>query len=169
MQWLSRLLDAAANTTSVLAGVAVAAMMVQVTLDVALRHVLGAPLTGTLTIVSHYYMVIAAFVPLALAEQRDAHISVEFLTELFPARVRRHLAGLMILPTAAVAGLLAWRTFEAALRAYRTGEAQVAGFAQIPVWPAYFALPLGAGIMTAILLLRFAAYATGTPLRERRR
>ena len=96
MKRISRFLSTCATCTSVLAGAAVALMMVQVTLDVAMRHLFGSPLPGTLTIVSYYYMVIAAFVPLALAEQREAHISVEFVTDLMPKGVQRHLAGLML-------------------------------------------------------------------------
>ena len=68
MKLLSRLLARAANWTSVLAGLAVVAMMLQVTLDVTLRYLIGKPLMGTLTMVSFYYMVIVAFVPLALAD-----------------------------------------------------------------------------------------------------
>ena len=96
MKLLSRLLARAANWTSVLAGLAVVAMMLQVTLDVTLRYLIGKPLMGTLTMVSFYYMVIVAFVPLALAEQRDAHISVDFVTEALPVRLKYHLAGLML-------------------------------------------------------------------------
>ena len=160
MKLLSRLLARAANWTSVLAGLAVVAMMLQVTLDVTLRYLIGKPLMGTLTMVSFYYMVIVAFVPLALAEQRDAHISVDFVTEALPVRLKYHLAGLMLAPAALVGGILTWRTFEAAMRAFRMGAAETSGFSRIPVWPAYFALPLGAGLMTLIIMLRFAAYAT---------
>ena len=131
MTRISRFLSTCATCTSVLAGAAVALMMVQVTLDVAMRHLFGSPLPGTLTIVSYYYMVIAAFVPLALAEQRDAHISVEFVTDLMPK-----------------------------------GTAEISGATKIAVWPAYFALPLGAGLMTLILALRFALYVTSKTPQE---
>lgn len=161
MKSLSFILSCASRWTSVLAGIAVALMMVQVTLDVAMRHLFGTPLPATLTIVSYYYMVIAAFIPLALAEDRRAHISVEVVTELLPKPVQRHLAGLILLPTAAITGLLTWRTFEAAVDAFQGGTAQVSGSSPIPVWPAYFALPVGAGLMTALLVLRFAAYVSG--------
>lgn len=166
MKTFSLILSRASRWTSVLAGVAVALMMVQVTLDVAMRHLFGTPLPATLTIVSYYYMVIAAFIPLALAEDRRSHISVEVVTDLLPEAVQHHLAGLILLPTAAITGLLTWRTFEAAIDAFQGGTAQVSGSSPIPVWPAYFALPLGAGLMTAILLLRFAAYVSGRDDRE---
>ncbi|MBL3701236.1 TRAP transporter small permease subunit [Sulfitobacter sp. BDSS02] len=166
MTRISNFLATCATCTSVLAGAAVALMMVQVTLDVAMRHLFGSPLPGTLTIVSYYYMVIAAFVPLALAEQRDAHISVEFVTDLMPKGVQRHLAGLMLLPTALVTAMLTWRTWEAALSAMAKGTAEISGATKIAVWPAYFALPLGAGLMTLILALRFALYVTGKTPQE---
>ncbi|MGQ2909584.1 MAG: TRAP transporter small permease [Aliihoeflea sp.] len=161
MASISRLLAKAAQLTAFLAGLAIAAMMIQVTADVAMRYLLGRPLSGTLTVVSYYYMVIAAFVPLALAEQKGGHISVEFVTELLPQRVQDHLAGLILIPTTLIGAVLTWRTFEAAMRAFQMGASQTNGSSSIPVWPAYFALPLGAGLMTLILLARFIAYVTG--------
>lgn len=141
-------------------------MMLHVTLDVALRHLFGAPLPGTLTMVSDYYMVIAAFLPLALAEDRRAHITVEVFTDSLPAGLRRHVVGAMTIPATAIAVLFAWRTFEAAVRGWETGAAQVHGSTSIPVWPAYFALPLGGALMAALLTLRCAAWLTGADRTE---
>ncbi|MGG7566830.1 TRAP transporter small permease [Rhodovulum sp. DZ06] len=161
MTFLHRALGRAAALTSILAGLAVAAMMLHVTLDVAARHLFGAPLPGTLTLVSHYYMVIAAFVPLALAEHRGAHISVEVFTDRLPARARRHLAGAMTIPATAIMTLFTLRSWEAAMRAFDTGAAQVHGSGSIPTWPAYFALPLGGALTAGLLALRCAAWLTG--------
>ena len=61
-----RLLARTTSLATLIAGIAIALMMLHVSLDVAFRYLLGAPLPGTLTIVTYYYMVIAAFVPLAL-------------------------------------------------------------------------------------------------------
>tara|TARA_R100000935_G_scaffold58904_1_gene99398 strand:+ start:24463 stop:24972 length:510 start_codon:yes stop_codon:yes gene_type:complete len=166
MNFLAKILVKAADWTSILAGIAIVAMMLQVTVDVTLRYLFGMQLMGTLTIVSYYYMVIVAFVPLALAERRGAHISVEFVTDHLPPRIRHHLAGLILLPTAAVGFILTWRTFETATRAFRTGAAEVNGFSRVPVWPAYYALPLGAGLMTLIIVLKFAAYALNRDIEE---
>lgn len=166
MALISRLLAKAAELTALLAGIAIAAMMIQVTADVAMRYLFGRSLSGTLTVVSYYYMVIAAFVPLALAEQKSGHISVEFVTELMPKRAQDHLAGLILIPTTLIGAVLTWRTFEAAMRAFHMGASQTNGSSSIPVWPAYFALPLGAGLMTLILLARFIGYATGNRYEE---
>jgi TRAP-type C4-dicarboxylate transport system permease small subunit len=123
-------------------GVAIALMMVRVSLDVRCRYAVKSPLRGTLTIVICYYMNIATFVPLAYAEHRRAHISVEVAIELMPARVRHHLQGWMYLATAAVMVVLTRRTWGEALKNRDLGASQVQGSATIPGWPAYFALPI---------------------------
>ena len=56
-----------------------------------MRSFFNYPLPGTITIVSYYYMAIAAFMPLAFAEQKQAHISVEVITERMPKWLQKHL------------------------------------------------------------------------------
>lgn len=161
MQMLWRAATGVTRLGTILGGIAIALMMVHVSLDVLCRHVFNSPLPGTLTMVTYYYMVIATFVPLAHAEAKQAHISVEVATDLMPLRVQHHLQGWMYLATATIVGLLAWRTWLEALKSMQLGASQVQGAETIAVWPAYFALPIGAGLMTALLVLRFAAYITG--------
>lgn len=161
MHMLWRAATGVARIGTILGGIAIALMMVHVSLDVFFRHVLNSPLPGTLTMVTYYYMIIATFVPLAHAEHRNAHISVEVVTELMAARLRHHLQGWMYLATGAVLALLAWRTWIEAVKAMTLGASQVQGSQTIAVWPAYFALPFGAGLMALLLMLRFVAYLTG--------
>lgn len=163
MQSLGRVIGALSRGATILGGLAIALMMLHVSADVVMRYVFNRPMPGTLTVVTYYYMIFATFLPLAFAERRRSHISVEILTDLMPARPRHHLQGWMLLLTATVMGLLAWRTLDAALKAHRLGASQLQGDTAIPVWPAYFALPVGAGLMAAVLLLRFLSYLTGRP------
>lgn len=161
MPTLWRAVTGVTRLGTLLGGIAIALMMVHVSLDVLFRHAFNSPLPGTLTMVTYYYMVIATFVPLAHAEAKRAYISVEVVTDRLPARVQHHLQGWMYLATGAVLALLAWRSWLEALKSMRLGAAQVQGAETIPVWPAYFALPVGAGLMTLLLALRFIAYLTG--------
>ena len=71
--------------------VAVVLMMTHISLDVLLRWI-GLPIPATVTIVPHYYMLPIVFLPLALAEKNDAHITVEILVQLFRNRVQKVLA-----------------------------------------------------------------------------
>lgn len=151
MDWIDRLVTFISRAVALIGGLAVALMMVHVTLDVLFRYVLNRPLAGTLTMVTYYYMILAAFVPLAFVERRGAHISVEVFTALMPPVASRLLSVLTGVLTMMVMGLLAWRGGDAALRAMGKGLAQVQGDTEILVWPAYFAIPLGAGLMTFVL------------------
>ena len=65
MQTLGRLLSYLINAVTVLAGLSVALMMVHITVDVISRYVFNYPLPGTITVVSNFYMVLVAFLPLA--------------------------------------------------------------------------------------------------------
>jgi TRAP-type C4-dicarboxylate transport system permease small subunit len=161
MNWIDRLVTFTSRAVALIGGIAVALMMVHVTLDVLFRYVLNRPLTGTLTMVTYYYMILAAFVPLAFVERRKAHISVEVFTAMMPPRVTGLVSVVTALLTMAVMGLLAWRGAEAALRAMSKGLAQVQGDTEILVWPAYFAVPLGAGLMTFVIFWQFVRTLTG--------
>ncbi len=163
MWYLGRGVARLSRAAIILGGVAIALMMVHVTADVVMRYVFNRPLPGTLTVVTYYYMILATFLPLAFAERRRAHISVEVVTEMLPSHVRHHLQAWMLLPTALVMGIFAWRSFDAAVAAWDLGASQVQGANRIPVWPAYFALPLGIGLMAVVLLLRFGSYLSGRP------
>lgn len=163
MQVIGKVLSRITTLTTLVAGVAIALMMLHVSLDVVFRYWLRRPLPGTLTVVSYYYMVIAAFVPIAFAEMRRAHISMEALTELLPKRPRRWLEGWLYLPTGIVTGMIAWRGFEEAFKQHALGAAQIQGSTSIPTWPAYYALPIGMGLMTLLLVFRFYTFLTGRP------
>ena len=127
-------------------------MIVHVTLDVSLRFLFNMPLTGTITVVSLFYMIAVAFLPLAAVEERDAHISVEVLTELLPTRIQDWLQILAALITTLVMGLLAVRTAAEALAKFRIGAFVIEAGTRVPTWPAYVLLPLGFGLMTLVLI-----------------
>jgi len=158
---LGRLLARTTDVMTVVGGLAIALMMFHIALDVALRYVLDRPIPGTMAIVSYYYMVIAAFVPLAYAEQKTGHISVEVVTEKLPATVQKHLAGGACLLSAIIFGLLAARTWQEALVKHAIGAAIVQGEDTIVLWPTYYVLPIGFGLMALVVGYKFFAYALG--------
>lgn len=148
---------------AVIAGFAIALMMVHISVDVALRYTTGAGLPGTLTIVSYYYMVMVAFIPLAYAEIKGAHIQMEILTDLLPNSGRIWVRGWLLLPTAITTGVLAWRGFDEALKQFSAGAIRIQGSTSIPIWPSYFALPIGVGMMTLIVLIKFICFLSDRP------
>lgn len=161
MHTLGKLLSHLINLVTVLAGLAVALMMLHVTADVVSRYAFNYPLPGTISIVSNFYMVLVAFMPLAFAEQKAAHISVEVLTERFPGRVQEHLAAWLLLVSAAVFGVITARTWGEALAKQAINASVVQGDATIPIWPTYFFIPVGCALMCVVCLYKFAVYLTG--------
>ena len=151
---IGRFLSRITNLISIIGGLAIALMMLHITADVAGRYFFNNPIPGTITIVSYYYMSIAAFIPLAFAEQKDAHISVEVITERLPAWMRNNLERFAMLCSLVVFSFLAVRTFGEAQGKYALGASIVQGDSDISVWVTYYTLPLGAGLMTLMVLYK---------------
>tara|TARA_A100001391_G_scaffold151462_7_gene109165 strand:- start:8111 stop:8689 length:579 start_codon:yes stop_codon:yes gene_type:complete len=156
-RWLSSLTD----FTTLIGGLAIALMMLHITADVVLRFLFSSPIPGTITYVSNYYMVVAAFVPLAYAEKLDAHVSVEVVVERLPRRLQRHLAHWLLPVSATVLGFMTVKTWDEAVTKFQSGAALVEGGTTIITWPGYFVLPLGLGLMVLVLVYKFLVYLTG--------
>lgn len=154
MYAIGRFLSKVTNLISIVGGLAIALMMFHITFDVAGRYFFNAPIPGTITIVSYYYMSIAAFVPLAFAEQKDAHISVEVITERMPAWMRGNLERLAMLCSLVVFSLLAVRTYLEAGKKFEMGASVVQGNSDISIWVTYYMLPVGCGLMSLVVLYK---------------
>jgi TRAP-type C4-dicarboxylate transport system permease small subunit len=161
MSAISRLLRWTTDLTLIIGLFAVALMMLHITIDVVGKFGLNEPVPATIALVSSYYMVVIAFLPIAYAETRNSHITVEVLTELFPLRAQLHLYSWSYLISSLVYGLLTYRSWNEALRAHETGSFIMEQSTKLLVWPSYYLLPIGCGLMTAVLIFRFVIYITG--------
>ena len=135
-------------------------MMANVEIDVLLRYTNGKPLPLTLELVSYYYMIGIAFIPLALVERKDGHIAVDLVVQFFPIVVQRLIEGIMSLVGGGFFSLMARVTFKAAWSKWLTGE-YIMGTFSLPTWPASFALPLGFGLFALVLLLKSVVLLAG--------
>lgn len=161
MTALGRILARLIGATTFVGMIAVALMMAHITADVIGKFLFNAPIPATIALVSNYYMVLLAFMPLAYAESRRAHISVEVLTELFPRRAQHHLYSWTHLLSALVFALLTYRTWQEALTNHAMGTFAMEQSTKMITWPSYYILPIGCGLMTLVVLYRFAVYVTG--------
>ncbi|WP_445462725.1 TRAP transporter small permease [Halomonas sp. V046] len=139
------------QATLALGGIFLVLMALHVSLDVVLRHLFGNSFTGTLEIVSFYYMVGVVFLPLAYVELKREHISVDVLVGRFPQRVQLALylfgasLGLIYF------GMLGYQGAIDAIEATQRAETAMANFT-FYLWPSRWALPVGfAAICLAIL------------------
>lgn len=161
MELVGRILARMITAITWIGILAIILMMMHITLDVAGKFLFNKPLPATISMVSNYYMVVVAFIPLALVEQRNGHITVEVLTEFFPQRTQYHLFSWTYLISATVFGLLTYKTWAEAMRAYGSGTFMVEQSVKIITWPSYFLLPIGCGMMTAVVIYRWVIYISG--------
>lgn len=154
MNAIIRLLGRIIDLSTIIGAVAVVLMMTHIAIDVVAKYIFGVPMAGTITVVSNYYMIIVAFLPLAFAERRNGHISVEVLTEHFPKGVQRGLNVFTLVFSAVVFAALTWRSFIEANRAFAIGSFEIEHNIKLVTWPARYLLPLGCALMTVTLIAK---------------
>jgi TRAP-type C4-dicarboxylate transport system permease small subunit len=146
--FLVRFVDRSARVLVWLACGVVLLMMVHVTADVILRYFANRPITGTLEIVSAYYMVAVIFLPFAYLTRSNSHIAVELFTRWLPERQAKSLDCATGILTLAYMGIWAWMAAGEALHRTREGEVWNIVFADMAVWPSRWILFVGVGLMT---------------------
>lgn len=142
-----------------LAALALALMVVHVTIDVVMRYLFSAPLTGTIEIVSAYYMVAVIAFPLAIVHYRDQHIRVELFTAGMSLRRQRQMDTAVEVLLLVMFATIAVLSFEEALEKTRAYEVWEAGQGLIPVWPARWSLVIGFSLMALVSFTRLLSRA----------
>lgn len=157
---IGRLLGRLTDLLAFIACAAVVLMMLHITLDVFLRWI-GHPIPATVTIVPHYYMLPIIFLPLALVERNNAHITVEIFVQFLRRSWQRALAVLSWAVAAGVFGILLYQTWLDALDKMKVGTFMIEVDYKIPIWASYFFLPVGFALVVALLVYRIVATVTG--------
>lgn len=131
-------------------------MLVHVTAYVVMRHFASAPIPATIEIVSYYYMIVIAFLPIAWAERRGDMITVEVFQHLMPQIVKRWVDILVALITCAAYVALTWTTWLVAMREFGARSFVISLNLALPTWPGYFALPAAFALAALVSLYRAA-------------
>lgn len=154
MRLIGRGLNLLSTGLAGLGALCIILMMLQVTADVALKNLFNYRLPFTQTLVTHWYMVGAAFLPLALTEILDRHISVEVMFQTLPPKVRRLLGGVVCLFAAAISGIMLTALWSEAVKKMHAGSFMTENGQDITTWGSYFFLPAGFALMLLVLLYR---------------
>jgi len=157
MNEIRRLTDRITFWLGVLGAIGIGLMMIHVTVDVLLRQFLRIAVPATGDIVTRYYMILLAFVPLGWLEQREEMIRVEVLDAFVSGVVDRVLTLCVNLVLVVAYVGLAWLTLGEAMDALHTGSYVVSLGHKIPVWPGYFFPPIGFLVAAFVLLVRIVA------------
>lgn len=161
MLLLGRFLSWLVTASTVVGAVAVILMMLQIVADVLLKNIISWPIPLTSVFVANYYMVIVAYLPLALTERLSRHISVELVFRHLSAQWQRWWGAVVCLVTGIITAGIAWELWFEAMKKARVGSYIVEQSLSMPTWPSYFVLPVGFGLFTLILFYRVAILVTG--------
>lgn len=154
MHMIGRGISFLTKSFSMIGALCVVLMVLHVTADVVGRYLFNSPLTGTIVIVANYYMILLVFLSIGIAEEKRAHISVEFFTDLLPQRAQPGISLFGSLLTIPVMGVVMIGGFNEAMKKTNTGATMEQGSSMIEVWQSYWAIPIGAGLMALVALYR---------------
>lgn len=146
---------------ALLGAAGVVLMLLHITVYVVMRHVASAPPPATVEIVSYYYMVLIAFLPLAWAERRGDMITVEVFQHVMPQAVKRWVDILVAFVTFAAYVALTWTTWLVAMREFASRSFVISLSVALPTWPGYFVLPVAFALAAAVALYRAAKAILG--------
>lgn len=161
MDRLTQLQDGFLAALAVLGAIATVMLMLHVGTDIVMRNIWNAPIPGTWEIVTHYYMVALAFIPLAWVEKTGGMVQVEVINGALSPRMRWLSDLLVAVIAVAIYGTLAWVTWQAAVSRTNVGAFVLANQTRIITWPAYWLPPLGFGLAALSVALRGLKLARG--------
>lgn len=133
---------------------AVLALLVHVSADVALRSLRGTPIPATYEIVTHYYMVGLAFLPLAWVERQGGMVRIDVVHGMLPPRAQAVSERVVTLVSALIYAVLTWVTLRTALTNSANGSFIMTNNVRVVTWPAYWLPPVGLGLAALVTTLR---------------
>ncbi|QOR40350.1 TRAP transporter small permease [Billgrantia diversa] len=154
MDALYRLTNRAAVGLALLGTLGILLMVIHITLDVLLRATLSVSIPATVELVTRYYLITLALLPLGWVEWRREMIAVEALEGLMKPWLVRLSDVLVSLLSAAVYGVLAVATWGKAMEQYDIGSYVMSLNFPMPVWPTYFALPAAFALAAVVCVVR---------------
>lgn len=160
---LRRTLDLVQKPVMFVAAALIFVMMFHVVFDVLSKYFLNKPIVGTLEIVSNYYMVAIVFLPLAAVQGQGGHVKVEVFTAAIPTRLIAAFDVFAAVLTLIYVGLMTWFVLLEAIEQTEIRERLQVGVQMLPVWPARWFAPVGAGLFLLAILL-----SLGTCIRRAR-
>ncbi len=120
-------------------------LAVIITIDVTGRGLFGAPLTGSLEIITNSIVVIA-FLQISYAVRSKSMLRADFILHLLPSALRRGLEAIGLLCGFAVFALLCYAVLDPLRDAFVSGEYEGEGALRVPTWPIYTVIAFGAAL-----------------------
>lgn len=153
-QKLQNIASRVSGGLALIGAIGIFAMLIHISADVILRQFISKPIPATVEIVSRYYMILIAFLPLGWSQMRGDMIVVEVFSGLYRGWVKRLKKIFVCALIFATYATLAYTTNMTAMREFSVGSYVVSLGVVIPIWPSYFILPIAFSLAALIALLQ---------------
>lgn len=153
MKSTQHLLDRLAQLLMVIGAACILMMMLQVVAEATLRTLFKQTIPGTEEIVSAYYMIGCAFLPLAWVQRHKGHVIIEIFTIWMSPRAAAALDGVVAVAVSVCLTIYAYAGLVKAVAMTRDDEILI-GMIDVVVWPSRWMVPAGLILMVAFLLLQ---------------
>jgi len=157
------LLDRASVALGALSGVLILAMILLVSIDVAIRKLFAVTVPGASEI-NVLLLVALVYLGLAGAQARAAHFSVTLVRDRLPGGWRRAVEMATTMLSLCFTSVLTGFTYLKAMQSFASGEASF-GVVAFPIWPSRFAVAFGFGLLSLQLALQLLRLALGREAR----
>lgn len=141
------------------------AIVLLTTASVGRRYLFGSEIIAVLNI-DEFLLVAVTFIGLAWTQLRQGHIATDFLY----VRMKERSQLVTSIATAVIsiffASLITAAGWSMALESLRTGESAFSTGAMVPLWPARFIIPIGAGLYVVSLLFNLGDAVAGLVRRK---
>ncbi len=141
---LDRISGAMVFAAMVVAGIAVAVMILVNSVDTIGRAFFAKPLTGAVEI-TELFLAMSIILAIPYAQRTMAHIEIDIFIQYFPPKLRRFCSIFTLLITACVYGMLLVQSYEGAVISIKTFEVS-AGYLPVPIWLGKVAVTAGFAI-----------------------
>jgi TRAP-type C4-dicarboxylate transport system permease small subunit len=150
--WSYRTAGLLTTITGTVGRIGVVLLMLHVVADVVMRFAFDTPIVGTLEFSQFWYLIVIAFLGLALAERRDDHIAAPILFDRLSTQMKKEFTVIGSVLTIVLLLAIAWWGWEEAVTQM---DQEAAGIVSgLAIWPPRFLVPIGAVAFAIELLLR---------------
>jgi TRAP-type C4-dicarboxylate transport system permease small subunit len=153
LQKVDRILERVSKLFVVLSGIMILLMAFTATYGVLRRYLFNSPEPYSYEL-STMFLLWTFVLAIAHLEKLDGHLRVDFLVVLLPERLRLFLLN-VISPLLGLVfcSVLTWEGFKVAFYSLEIGERSMSIWA-VPLFPIKIIIPLGYGLLCAVLILK---------------
>ncbi len=144
-------LDRTLDATAVLAGLCLVFQVMSISVDVSMRYFFGAPIKAVISL-NEWSLLYITFLAAGWLQREAGHVRVDIVLNLLGRR-GSFIADLFGIALGAAACLvLTWFGVKVTLEKYTTGVYDFFKLEEVPIWPVYLVIPLGAFLWLLQLL-----------------